>query len=190
MKNELKVFENSNIRSIYDEEQETYYFSVVDIVAILIEKDYQSARKYWNKLSQRLRNEGSEQTVTNCHQLKLQANDGKMRKTDVAAHRIPVSVESQSYKLSLSVKHGASGVSARDVVVRQEAELHFAAFFILVRAEIAFFKKSFHFRFHLIFIVFVTLCYFFEHTRHGGKVVLMAGRTGIVVYESVAQAHG
>ncbi len=84
MKNELKVFENSNIRSIYDEEQETYYFSVVDIVAILIEKDYQSARKYWNKLSQRLRNEGSEQTVTNCHQLKLQANDGKMRKTDVA----------------------------------------------------------------------------------------------------------
>ena len=50
----------------------------------MIEKDYQSARKYWNKLAQRLRDEGSEQTVTNCHQLKLQADDGKMRKTDVA----------------------------------------------------------------------------------------------------------
>ncbi len=84
MKNELKVFEDSNIRSVYDEEKETYYFSVVDIVAILIEKDYQTARKYWNKLAQRLRDEGSEQTVTNCHQLKLKANDGKMRKTDVA----------------------------------------------------------------------------------------------------------
>ena len=83
MSEELKLFEGNRIRHIYDEEKETYYFSVVDIIAILIEKDYQSARKYWNKLAQRLRDEGSEQTVTNCHQLKLQANDGKMRKTDV-----------------------------------------------------------------------------------------------------------
>ena len=84
MPEELKLFEGNRIRHIYDEEKETYYFSVVDIIAILIEKDYQSARKYWNKLAQRLRDEGSEQTVTNCHQLKLQADDGKMRKTDVA----------------------------------------------------------------------------------------------------------
>ena len=84
MSEELKLFEGNRIRHIYDEEKETYYFSVVDIIAILIEKDYQNARKYWNKLAQRLRDEGSEQTVTNCHQLKLQANDGKMRKTDVA----------------------------------------------------------------------------------------------------------
>ena len=84
MPEELKLFEGNRIRHIYDEEKETYYFSVVDIIAILIEKDYQSARKYWNKLAQRLRDEGSEQTVTNCHQLKLQANDGKRRKTDVA----------------------------------------------------------------------------------------------------------
>ena len=84
MTDELSLFEGSRIRHIYDEEKETYYFSVVDIIAILIEKDYQSARKYWNKLAQRLREEGSEQTVTNCHQLKLQAEDGKMRKTDVA----------------------------------------------------------------------------------------------------------
>ncbi len=80
----LVLFKNKRIRDIYDVEKEVYYFSVIDIVAILIEKDYQSARKYWNKLAQRLRDEGSEQTVTNCHQLKLQADDGKMRKIDVA----------------------------------------------------------------------------------------------------------
>ena len=84
MGEDLTLFEDKQIRHIYDEEKEVYYFSVVDIVAILIEKDYQSARKYWNKLAQRLRDEGSEQTVTNCPQLKLQADDGKMRKTDVA----------------------------------------------------------------------------------------------------------
>ena len=84
MTDELSLFEGNRIRHIYDEEKEAYYFSVVDIIAILIEKDYQSARKYWNKLAQRLREEGSVQTVTNCHQLKLQAEDGKMRKTDVA----------------------------------------------------------------------------------------------------------
>ena len=84
MSEELKLFEGNRIRHIYDEEKEIYYFSVVDIIAILIEKDYQSARKYWNKLAQRLRDEGSEQTVTNCHQLKLESSDGKKYKTDVA----------------------------------------------------------------------------------------------------------
>ena len=84
MPEELKLFEGNRIRHIYDEEKEIYYFSVVDIIAILIEKDYQSARKYWNKLAQRLRDEGSEQTVTNCHQLKLESSDGKKYKTDVA----------------------------------------------------------------------------------------------------------
>ena len=82
MAEELKLFEGNRIRHIYDEEKEIYYFSVVDIIAILIEKDYQSARKYWNKLAQRLRDEGSEQT--NCHQLKLESSDGKKYKTDVA----------------------------------------------------------------------------------------------------------
>ena len=84
MADELDLFEGNRIRHVYDEEKEVYYFSVVDIVAILIEKDYQSARKYWNKLAQRLREEGSEQSVTNCHQLKLESADGKKYKTDVA----------------------------------------------------------------------------------------------------------
>ena len=80
----LKLFEGNRIRHIYDEEKETYYFSVIDIIAILIEKDYQSARKYWKVLKGRLANEGFDELVTNCYQLKLQADDGKMRKTDVA----------------------------------------------------------------------------------------------------------
>ena len=83
--NSLAVFENYHIRRIYDEESETWYFSVVDIIQVLIQQpDYQTSRKYWNKLKERLKKEGS-QTVTNCHQLKLMANDGKMRLTDVAA---------------------------------------------------------------------------------------------------------
>lgn len=81
---DLKIFEGKKIRHIYDKEKETYYFSVVDVVSILIEKDYQSARKYWNKLAERLKQEGSEQSVSNCHRLKLEAADGKKYLTDVA----------------------------------------------------------------------------------------------------------
>jgi len=80
----LAVFENYKIRRIYDEKSETWFFSVVDIIAALIQQpDYQTARKYWNKLKERLKKEGS-QTVTNCHQLKMVAEDGKMRMTDAA----------------------------------------------------------------------------------------------------------
>ena len=82
--NSLAVFDNYRIRRIYDEESETWYFSVVDIIQALIQQpDYQTSRKYWNKLKERLKKEGS-QTVTNCHQLKMIAEDGKMRLTDVA----------------------------------------------------------------------------------------------------------
>ena len=84
MKNQLKIlekeFDNSKIRTIWDKEQEKYYISVVDIVSVLTES--KDGRKYWNKLKQRLKEEGNE-TVTNCHQLKLPAEDGKMRLTDV-----------------------------------------------------------------------------------------------------------
>jgi DNA-damage-inducible protein D len=80
----LAVFENFKIRRVYDEKAEVWYFSVIDIVATLIQQpDYQTARKYWNKLKERLKKEGS-QTVTNCHQLKMKADDGKLRLTDVA----------------------------------------------------------------------------------------------------------
>jgi len=80
----LAVFEDYNIRRVYDEKSETWFFSVVDIIAALIQQpDYQTARKYWNKLKERLKKEGSE-LVTNCHQLKLEAADGKKYATDVA----------------------------------------------------------------------------------------------------------
>lgn len=84
MENRIRLFEQKQIRTVWNEEEEEWYFSIVDVIFILTEsKDYQTARKYWNKLKQRLREEGNE-TVTNCHQLKMQAADGKMRMTDVA----------------------------------------------------------------------------------------------------------
>ena len=84
MKNTLAVFENFKIRRIYDEKSETWFFSVVDIIQALIQQpNYQTARKYWNKLKERLRKEGNE-SVTNCHRLKLEAADGKKYLTDIA----------------------------------------------------------------------------------------------------------
>ena len=78
----LVVFQDKKIRRIWYNEE--WFFSVIDIVSVLTEQDnFQTTRKYWNKLSQRLREEGSE-TVTNCHQLKLVAEDGKLRETDCA----------------------------------------------------------------------------------------------------------
>lgn len=74
----LIVFQDKKIRRIWHQDQ--WFFSVIDIVAILTEQeDPQTARKYWNKLSQRLREEGSE-AVTNCHQLKLVAEDSEEKK--------------------------------------------------------------------------------------------------------------
>ena len=77
-------FESHAIRRVYDEESEIWWFSVVDIVQVLTQQaDYQTARKYWNKLKERLGKEGS-QLVTDCHQLKMTAEDGKQRLSDEA----------------------------------------------------------------------------------------------------------
>ena len=75
-----KIFNNETIRTVWDKEDEKYYISVVDIVSLISES--KDGRKYWNKVKQRLSEEGNE-TVTNCHQLKLKAQDGKYRLTDV-----------------------------------------------------------------------------------------------------------
>ena len=84
METELSLFEDYKIRRVYIEEEETWWFSIVDIVQVLTQQpDFQTSRKYWNKLKQRLNKEGS-QLVTDCHQLKMTAVDGKQRKTDVA----------------------------------------------------------------------------------------------------------
>lgn len=80
----VQIFNGQKVRTAWNADEEKWYFSIVDVCWILAEsKDYQTARKYWNKLKQRLVAEGNE-TVTNCHQLKMQAYDGKMRFTDVA----------------------------------------------------------------------------------------------------------
>ena len=83
MKN-FALFEDHEIRRIYDEKTETWWFSVVDIIQVLTQQpDFQTARKYWNKLKERLARERSE-LVTNCHRLKMTAADGKMRPSDAA----------------------------------------------------------------------------------------------------------
>ena len=83
-KQSLQIFEDRKIRTVWADEQEKWYFSIIDTIEVLTDsKDYTTARKYWNKLKQRLKEEGNE-TVTNCHQFKMRALDGKMRLTDVA----------------------------------------------------------------------------------------------------------
>lgn len=83
MKNHLTIFEKFRIRRHFEEKSQQWFFSIVDVVAALTEQeDFQKARKYWNKLKERLGAEGSE-LVTNCHQLKMPASDGKFYQTDV-----------------------------------------------------------------------------------------------------------
>ena len=77
----IQLFENTKVRVVWDDEQEKYFFSVVDVIQVLT--DSADGRTYWKVLKNRLIKEGNE-TVTNCNQLKLPAADGKMRLTDVA----------------------------------------------------------------------------------------------------------
>jgi DNA-damage-inducible protein D len=82
--NEILQFGDFPVRRAYDEKKQAWYFSVTDVLHVLLHPaDYQTSRKYWNKLKSRLNQEGSE-TVTDCHQLKMTAEDGKNRMTDVA----------------------------------------------------------------------------------------------------------
>ena len=80
--NSLKIFEDKNIRVQWDEEEEKWYFSVVDVVSVLTDSDYQKSRNYWKWLKNKLNEEGSE-LVSNTNQLKMKAYDGKLRNTDV-----------------------------------------------------------------------------------------------------------
>lgn len=83
MKNKIQLFEEKKVRTVWDDETEEWYFSVVDVVEILTDQpSHQGTRNYWKVLKIRLLKEGNE-TVTNCNRLKLRADDGKMRFTDV-----------------------------------------------------------------------------------------------------------
>lgn len=81
----LQLFDNQTIRTAWDEDQEEWYFSIVDVVKVLTDqKTPRSASTYWAVLKKRLKEEGADELLTNCKQLKMKATDGKMRKTDVA----------------------------------------------------------------------------------------------------------
>ncbi len=80
--NRIKLFEDKNIRVAWNEDEENWYFSVVDVVGILTDNDYQKSRNYWKWLKNKLNQEGSE-LVSNTNQLKMKAYDGKLRDTDV-----------------------------------------------------------------------------------------------------------
>ena len=78
LENKIKVFESRQIRTHWNAEEEEWYFSVVDIVAVLTDSNYQNARNYWKVLKNRLSKEGSE-LVTNCNRLKMRADDGDLK---------------------------------------------------------------------------------------------------------------
>ena len=122
----IQLFEDRKVRTVWDDEQQKWFFSIVDVCHVLTDsKDYQTARKYWNKLKQRLKDEGNE-TVTNCHQLKMKAEDGKMRLTDVADFE-------QLFRLIQSIpspkaepfKQWMASVASKRVEQMQDPELNF-----------------------------------------------------------------
>ena len=96
---QVKLFEDKLVRTIWDKDSEEWFFSVVDVIAVLTgSRDYQTARNYWKVLKSRLKSEGNE-TVTNCNRLKLQAEDGKMRLTDFEKLAKVNNKEQMYYKL-------------------------------------------------------------------------------------------
>ena len=83
LENDIKLFEKRQVRTVWDEKNEKWWFSIIDVVAVLTDNDYQTGRNYWKIVKKRLKDEGNEM-VTNCNQLRMRAPDGKMRLTDVA----------------------------------------------------------------------------------------------------------
>ena len=125
-KHKIQLFEEKKVRTVWDDQKEKWYFSIVDVCGVLTEsKDYLTARKYWNKLKQRLKEEGNE-TVTNCHQLKLRAEDGKMRLTDVAdTEQLFRLVQSIPSKKAEPFKEWMAQVAAQRIDQMQDPELNF-----------------------------------------------------------------
>ena len=119
----ITLFEDKRIRVAWDDEEEKYFFSIVDIVQVLT--DSADGRKYWNKLKQRLKDEGFE-LVTNCHQLKMPATDGKQRLTDVAdLEQLLRIIQSIPSKKAEPVKRWLAEVGAQRVDQMIDPELTF-----------------------------------------------------------------
>ena len=122
----IKLFEEKKVRSVWDDEKEEWFFSIVDVCGVLTDQpDYDHARNYWKVLKHRLIKEGNE-TVTNCNQLKMMANDGKKRLTDVATveqlFRIIQSIPSPKAE---PLKQWMAQVAAQRLEQMQDPELDF-----------------------------------------------------------------
>ena len=123
-KQSIQLFQDSKVRTVWDEEQEKWYFSVVDVVGILVDSvDYQTARNYWKVLKHRLLKEGNEM-VTSCNRLKLLAPDGKMRMTDVAdAQQIFRIIQSIPSRKAEPFKQWMAQVASQRLDQMQDPEL-------------------------------------------------------------------
>ena len=123
---ELEFFFDDKVRKIWHKQKEEWYFSIVDVCQVLT--DSADGRKYWNKLKQRLLAEGNE-TVTNCHQLKMQAVDGKMRLTDVADTVRQTVLPQNSYSVSFSqflqrkLNHSSCGLQKLEKIVWMKLQI-------------------------------------------------------------------
>ena len=119
----IQLFEERKVRTVWDDQEEKWYFSIVDVCGVLTEsRDPQS---YWRKLKQRLKEEGN-QTVTNCHGLKMQAADGKMRMTDVAdTEQLFRLIQSIPSPKAEPFKQWMAGVASQRLDQMQDPELNF-----------------------------------------------------------------
>lgn len=121
----IQLFEGKQVRVEWDAEQEKYWFSVVDVIAVLNDSDYQTARKYWKVLKGRLAQEGYEM-VTNCYQLKMPSSDGKKYKTDVAdLEQLLRIIQSVPSKKAEPVKRWLAEVGSQRVDQMIDPELTF-----------------------------------------------------------------
>ncbi|MBR5962894.1 MAG: Bro-N domain-containing protein [Bacteroidaceae bacterium] len=121
-KQEIQLFQERKVRTVWDDEQEKWYFSIVDVCSVLT--DSKDPTVYWRKLKQRLKEEGNE-TVTNCHALKLRASDGKMRLTDVAdTEQLFRLIQSIPSPKAEPFKQWMAGVASRRIDQMQDPELN------------------------------------------------------------------
>lgn len=121
-KQTIQLFEEKKVRTVWDDEQEKWYFSIVDAVAVLT--DSENPQTYWRVLKKRLRDEGNE-TVTNCNSLKMLASDGKMRMTDVAdTEQLFRLIQSIPSPKAESFKRWMAQVAAERLDQLQDSELN------------------------------------------------------------------
>ena len=124
-KQQIQLFEEKKVRTAWDDQEEKWYFSIVDVCSVLTDSDYQTARKYWKVLKGRLKKEGNE-TVINCYQLKFKAPDGKMRATDVAdTEQLFRLIQSIPSKKAEPFKLWMAQVAAQRIDQMQDPELNF-----------------------------------------------------------------